>query len=102
MKSVDLDDDADEINSLVQKGTKKSIKKAESLIKSHLSDDDDEAYVDYQDGEVSVYTKKKSDKNSSSSDGKDSSSQNDDSDSDNSSNQSQDTNDDYDADEDDD
>lgn len=102
MKSVDLDDDADEINSLVQKGTKKSIRKAESLIKSHLSDDDDEAYVDYQDGEVFVYTKKKSDKNSSSSDDKDSSSQNDDSDSDNSSNQSQDTNDDYDADEDDD
>ena len=102
MKSVDLDDDTDEINSLVQKGTKKSIRKAESLIKSHLSDDDDEAYVDYQDGEVSVYTKKKSDKNSSSSDDKDSSSQNDDSDSDNSSNQSQDTNDDYDADEDDD
>ena len=102
MKSVDLDDDTDEINSLVQKGTKKSIRKAESLIKSHLSDDDDEAYVDYQDGEVSVYTKKKSDKNSSSSDDQDSSSQNDDSDSDNSSNQSQDTNDDYDADEDDD
>ena len=97
LKPVDLGNDADEINALVQKGTKKSIKKAEILIMSHLDDDTDDAYVNYQDGKFSVYTKKKSAKDSSSSDDHDSSSQ-----SDNNDSQVQDTNDNHDADEDDD
>lgn len=94
MKSVDLGHDSLAINKAVKKG---HFKKAEQLIKDHLDDDDYDVYVDDQDGDVSVYTKKDSDKDSSSDD-----EDNDNSSSQDNDNQQSDTNDDYDAEEDDD
>ncbi|WP_295728105.1 LysM domain-containing protein [uncultured Limosilactobacillus sp.] len=70
LKTVDLDDDAVAINKAVANG---KFKKAERLIKQHLDDDQKDVVVDYKDGEVTIYTKKDSEK--SSSDHDDSSSQ---------------------------
>ncbi|WP_251546397.1 LysM peptidoglycan-binding domain-containing protein [Limosilactobacillus caecicola] len=65
LESVDLGNDAKKINKAVKKG---NFSKAEKLIKDNLDDDDNDVYVDYDDGEVSVYTKKSSDRDSSSDD----------------------------------
>lgn len=90
LKTVDLDDDAEAINKAVAKG---KFKKAERLIKEHLDDDQKDVVVDYQDGEVTVYTKKDSDESSSDHDNSSSQDQNND-------NQTADTQDDNDEDDD--